>query len=133
MGLAINKFYPFKRPDLLLSVFWREIRYPPTTFCVLAEPSQIVYTPSCIGRTEVGDVTLAHPELGEWAFEASGIGGMPGVMEEHRAVATVGTTASTMFPFRCATVVKRNRFASTKRGPSISRDGHISNKAKPRC
>lgn len=62
--------------------------------------SKVVYTPSSLGKTESGDVILAHEDLGDWVFEASGVGEMPGVMAEHRAVATVGGTASTMFPFR---------------------------------
>lgn len=59
-----------------------------------------MYTPSSLGHTESGDVVLVHPELGDWVFEASGVGEMPGVMDEHRTVATVGSTISTMFPFR---------------------------------
>lgn len=61
---------------------------------------QVVYTPSSLGQTESGEIILAHAELGDWAFEASGVGEMPGVMEEHRVVAVVGLHASTMFPFR---------------------------------
>lgn len=61
---------------------------------------KVVYTPSSLGTTEIGDVILTHADLGDWVFEASGVGEMPGVMQEHRAVATVGSTTSTMFPFR---------------------------------
>eukprot|EP00903_Cladosiphon_okamuranus_P009303 g8875.t1 len=61
---------------------------------------EVVYTPSSLGTTELGELMLTHADLGEWVFEASGVGEMPGVMQEHRAVATVGSTTSTMFPFR---------------------------------
>ncbi|CAM9809681.1 unnamed protein product, partial [Hapterophycus canaliculatus] len=61
---------------------------------------EVIYTPSSLGKTEIGEVVLAHADLGEWVFEATGVGEMPGVMNEHHAVATVGTTTSTMFPFR---------------------------------
>lgn len=59
-----------------------------------------MYTPSSLGKTETGNVVLTHHELGDWVFEVSGVGEMPGVMEEHRTVATVGSTSSSMFPFR---------------------------------
>lgn len=74
------------------------VRPRPILF-LLCSP-KVVYTPSSLGTTEIGDVILVHPDLGDWVFEASGVGEMPGVMQEHRAVATVGTTTSTMFPFR---------------------------------
>ncbi|CAM9742155.1 unnamed protein product, partial [Ectocarpus fasciculatus] len=61
---------------------------------------EVVYTPSSLGKIETGDVILSHVDLGDWVFQATGVGEMPGVMEEHRTVATVGTTTSTMFPFR---------------------------------
>ncbi|CAM9857709.1 unnamed protein product, partial [Sphacelaria rigidula] len=67
--------------------------YGTTTF-------QVMYTPSSLGQRETGDVVLTHPELGDWVFEASGVGEIPGVLEEHRTVATVGSHTSTMFPFR---------------------------------
>lgn len=63
----------------------------------------MVYTPSSLGKIETGDVILSHVDLGDWVFQATGVGEMPGVMEEHRTVATVGTTTSTMFPFRLVT------------------------------
>lgn len=65
-----------------------------------------MYTPSSLGKTESGDVILSHPELGDWVFETSGVGEMPGVMEEHRTVATVGATTSMMFPFRFVVIAE---------------------------
>lgn len=56
---------------------------------------------------ETGDIILNHADLGDWVFEAFGVGEMPGVMEEHRASAIVGRTASTMFPFRYNLELKR--------------------------
>lgn len=76
-------------------------RFPPTS-CP-APLLKVVYTPSSLGKIETGDVVLAHADLGDWVFQATGVGEMPGVMQEHRTVATVGTTTSTMFPFRLVT------------------------------
>ncbi|CAM9334154.1 unnamed protein product [Discosporangium mesarthrocarpum] len=63
-------------------------------------PFQVIYTPSSLGEEEFGEVILSHPDLGDWVYEVSGRGRMPGVMQEQRPSATVGQTSSFMFPFR---------------------------------
>jgi hypothetical protein len=59
----------------------------------------IVYTPSSLGEEEMSRIDVTHPELGNYVYLVSGVGGMPGLMdEEHCPVSVVHD--QTTYPFR---------------------------------
>ncbi|KAJ8600753.1 hypothetical protein CTAYLR_003950 [Chrysophaeum taylorii] len=60
----------------------------------------IYYAPSDLDVLQTGEITLHHPELGDWEYMASGRGTEPGVMNEHAPSAIVGEPSSYMFSFR---------------------------------
>ncbi|CAM9548186.1 unnamed protein product [Chrysoparadoxa australica] len=62
----------------------------------------VIYTPSTLGEAQHSQIILQHPELGDWMYNATGQGEMPGVMAEHNPQATVKETSSYMFAFRNA-------------------------------
>lgn len=61
----------------------------------------VVYTPSSLGEVESSRIDISHPELGNYVYMVSGMGGMPGVMDEdHCPVCVVHDQTTYPFKFR---------------------------------
>jgi len=61
---------------------------------------EIIYVPSALHEDQATEVTLHHPELGDWEYVVSGRGHAPAVMQEHAPTAVIGEPSSYMFAFR---------------------------------
>lgn len=61
----------------------------------------VVYTPSSLGEVESSRIDITHPELGAYIYMVSGVGEMPGVMDEdHSPICVVHDQTTYPFKFR---------------------------------
>lgn len=60
----------------------------------------IKYTPSSISEVETAEITLSHPEVGEYTYRCRGSGSRPTTMTQIVATAGVGRTTSQIASFK---------------------------------